>query len=74
MIDAVSIATDGYIHKDFRSLAIATNGYISLFILAVIPIKRKKGGLSIKKQRKEEDEDILIIIHIFMVLWDSKIL
>ena len=71
MIDVLSVASDGYLSKTDKTLAIATNGYISVFAIVVIPVEKKKKSKKGGRRRREEEE-ILIYIEIFMILWTSK--
>ena len=81
MIDVLSIATNGYLSKYGWPLSIATDGYLSVY--AIIAIGGFAGGDMelreiVSKDRLEEriraqrrnDEEILLIIQIFMSKWD----
>jgi hypothetical protein len=82
-LDPLSIATDGYLSKYKWTLSVATRGYLSQFALVVIPIPPKPAGAlgfgvlytDDTMQKKEvqlhhEDDEILLIMQIFMMKWN----
>ena len=84
MIDVLSIATDGYLSKYKWPLSVATNGYLSVYAIIAIEVGGFSGGKAeirdviigdksleerIEAQQRE-DEEILLIIQIFMLKWD----
>ena len=77
MRDPLSIATDGYLSKDNYTLAVATRGYLSTYALMVIKPPLTEGGMMVtefpsemkKKVLKKQENDLLLIIQIFMMRW-----
>lgn len=76
MINPLSIATNGYLSRDKKRLSIAVDGYLSPFVYFEIQSEtieklRKAGLLKVKthQDRLREDEEVLLIINLFMKVW-----
>ena len=83
MIDVLSIATSGYLSKYKWPLSVATDGYLSIYAIIAIDVGGFAGGkMEIRdivredkleeriEAQQREDEEILLIIQIFMLKWD----
>lgn len=85
MRDPLSIVSDGYLSKVDYTLAVVTRGYLSTYAIVVIDAEEIEEIEEIYKNRllplvgdphqkgriiKREDQEILIIIQIFLLTWD----
>lgn len=79
MIDVLSIGTNGYLSKYKYSLAVATEGYLSIYAIDVIDVASIRNRRNVlvygdpyykEKRLKQEDEEILLMIQTFISTWD----
>ena len=83
-MDVLSIATSGYLSKYKWPLSMATDGYLSVYAIIAIDVGGFSGGRaeirdvvigdeSLEEKlesQKRDDEEVLLIIQIFMATWD----
>lgn len=72
MIDVMAIATNGYVCVEKKPLSIATDGYYTASGIAIRP-ETPGYAQAFRKQevleKRSQDEDLILIIKIFMDLW-----